>query len=74
MLTDTKIKSAKPAEKQYKLPKENGLFVLVYPNGKKGWRHSITVNGLETTLSYGNYPDVSLSSRGRNAATARPGD
>ncbi len=60
MLTDTKIKAAKPAEKQYKLPKENGLFILVYPNGKKGWRHSITVNGKETMLSYGNYPEISL--------------
>ena len=60
MLTDAKIRAAKPAKKQYKFPKENGLYVLVYPNGKKGWRHSITVNGLETTLSYGNYPDVSL--------------
>ncbi len=61
MLTDAQIKAAKAAKKQYKLPKENGLFILVYPNGKKGWRHSITnVNGLETLLAYGTYPATSL--------------
>ena len=76
MLTDAKIKAAKPGynpninrktgkphgktTKPYKCPKENGLYLIVYPNGRKGWRHSITVNGLETLLAYGNYPEVSL--------------
>ena len=60
MLTVKQISAAKPAKKQYKLPRERGLYLLVYPNGVKGWRHSITNKGRETTLSYGNYPDVSL--------------
>lgn len=60
MLSDRQIKSAKPKERAYKLPKERGLFVLVFPNGRKGWRHSVTVDGRETTLAYGNYPDLSL--------------
>lgn len=60
MLTTAKIRAAKPGDKQYKLPRERGLYVLIYPNGIKGWRHSLTVNGRETTLSYGNFPDVSL--------------
>ena len=76
MYTDAQIKAAKPGynpninrktgkphgetEKPYKFPKENGLYLLVYPNGHKGWRHSIIVDGKENLLSYGNYPDVSL--------------
>lgn len=67
MLTDKQIKAAAPHPeghkshgKPKKLPKEQGLYLIVYPNGVKGWRHSIRVNGKETTLSYGNYPDVSL--------------
>ena len=60
MFTAKQISAAKPRDKQYKLPRERGLYLLVYPNGVKGWRHSITINGRETTLSYGNYPEVSL--------------
>src|SRR5687767_3770977 len=72
MLTDARIRAAKPTEKQYKLPKEQGLYILVYPNGRKGWRHAITVNGKETTLSYGSYPDLSLAdARERRDATKR---
>lgn len=69
--TDPSIRAAKPQSinpdapnvkpKSYKLPKERGLYLIVYPNGRKGWRHAITVNGKETTLSYGNYPAVSLA-------------
>ena len=43
----------KPAEKQKKLHAENGLYLLIYPDGSKSWRHRITVNGRDTTLSYG---------------------
>lgn len=60
MLTVKQINSARRMKKLYKLPRERGLYLLVYPNGVKGWRHSITINGRETTLSYGNYPDISL--------------
>lgn len=37
-LTDTKVKSAKPTEKDYKLYDERGLFILVKANGSKYWR------------------------------------
>lgn len=60
MLTVSKIRAAKPAKKQFKLSDERGLYLLVYPNGVKGWRHRITINGRETTLSYKNFPDLSL--------------
>ncbi|HCR85783.1 MAG TPA: hypothetical protein DIV86_03810 [Alphaproteobacteria bacterium] len=37
-LTDIKVKSAKPQEKQYKLSDDGGLYLLVHPNGSKYWR------------------------------------
>ena len=37
-LTDTKVKSAKPTEKDYKIYDERGLFILVKANGSKYWR------------------------------------
>ena len=70
MLTVAKIRAAKPANKLYKLSDERGLYLLVYPNGVKGWRHRITINGRETTLSYKNFPDLSLSdARGKRDET-----
>jgi len=37
-LSDVKVRNAKPTEKQFKLFDGDGLFLLVTPNGKKGWR------------------------------------
>ncbi|WP_288128815.1 Arm DNA-binding domain-containing protein, partial [Thiomonas sp.] len=37
-LTDTAIRNAKSAERQYKLGDEKGLFLLIHPNGSKYWR------------------------------------
>lgn len=59
-LTDTAIRTAKAADKPYKLSDERGLFVLVNPNGSKWWRLKFRVDGKEKMLSFGTYPDVSL--------------
>lgn len=59
-LTDTKIKNAKPAEKDYKLYDERGLFVLVKANGSKYWRFKYMKDGKEKLLALGVYPDISL--------------
>lgn len=37
-LTDTKVRSAKPEEKEYSLVDGDGMFLLVHPNGSKYWR------------------------------------
>ena len=60
MLSVQKIKAAAPKEKPYKLPSENGLYLIVYPSGIKGWRHRLRIDGRDTTLSYGNFPEVTL--------------
>jgi len=38
MLTDAKVRPAKPRPKSYKLVDANRLFLMVTPNGGKLWR------------------------------------
>ncbi len=61
MLTDTRVKTAKPQEKLYKLTDERGLHLSVYPNGSKLWQMRYRFDGKEKTASLGKYPDVSLA-------------
>jgi len=67
MLTDTRIRSAKPKERPYKLLDGAGLFLLVQPHGSKLWRRRLRVNGKETMLALGKYPKVGLE-QARKAA------
>lgn len=59
-LTDTAIRSAKPAEKPIKLTDGGGLYLLLQPNGSRWWRFDYRFDGKRKTLSMGVYPDVSL--------------
>jgi len=61
MLTDTRVKTAKPQAKLYKLTDERGLHLTVYPNGSKLWQLRYRCEGKEKTASLGKYPDVSLA-------------
>jgi integrase len=61
MLTDTRIKTAKPQAKLYKLTDERGLHLSVYPNGSKLWHLRYRIEGKERTASLGKYPEVSLA-------------
>lgn len=60
-LTDTKIRSLQPKDRQYKVADEKGLYLLVRPNGSKLWQHKVRFSGKEKTLSYGAYPEVGLA-------------
>jgi len=60
-LSEYKIKSAKPKQKDYKLFDGGGLFLLVKTNGTKLWRYKYTENGKENLKSLGKYPEVSLA-------------
>ena len=60
-LTDTKIRNAKPKEKDYRLSDGQGLYILIKTNGAKWWRLDYTINGKRKTLSLGTYPKVSLA-------------
>lgn len=59
-LTDTAIRSAKPAEKPIKLTDGGGLYLLLQPNGSRWWRFDYRYDGKRKTLSMGVYPAVSL--------------
>lgn len=61
MLTEVKIKSAKPKEKGYKLADSNGLHLFVSPAGGKLWRFRYEFGGKEKLLSLGQYPAMGLS-------------
>ncbi|WP_028325204.1 tyrosine-type recombinase/integrase [Desulfatirhabdium butyrativorans] len=60
-LSDVAIRKAKPKEKPYKLSDGKGLRLIVNPNGTKWWRFYYQFGGKEKTLSFGTYPEVTLS-------------
>ena len=59
-LTDTKIRKAKPGERDYKLADGDGLHLLIRRNGSKLWRYRYRF-GTEKMLALGRYPDVGLA-------------
>jgi len=71
-LTDTAIKKAQPAEKQYTMTDSGGLYLLVMPAGGKLWRWSYRYEKRERLMALGKYPDVPLSlARERHAEGRR---
>lgn len=61
MLTDIKIKAAKPRPKSYKLTDANRLYLLVTPAGGKLWRWSYSFDGKQKGMAFGPWPKVSLA-------------
>lgn len=70
-LTDAAIRTAKPAQKPYKLTDGKGLFVLVHPNGSKYWRLKYRYDGKEKTLALGVYPETLLKEARQRCDDAR---
>jgi integrase len=60
MLSDTRVRGAKPRDSAYKLYDERGLFLFVTPTGGRLWRLKYRLNEREKLLSLGAYPDVGL--------------
>lgn len=61
MLTDVKIRTAKPRLKSYKLTDANRLYLLVTPAGGKLWRWSYSFDGKQKGMAFGAWPKVSLA-------------
>lgn len=61
MLSAVEVKTAKPAERAYKLADGGGLFLLVQPNGSKLWRYKFRVGGVEGLQALGAFPEVGLA-------------
>ena len=60
MLSDAKVRAAKPRAKPYKLTDTNRLYLLVMPGGGKLWRWNYYFEGKQKSLSLGRYPMVTL--------------
>lgn len=70
-LTDTKARNAKPGGKPYKLPDFDGLHLFVAPTGLRSWRLRYKVNGRESVLVLGRYPEMGLAEARRARDEAR---
>ena len=60
-LNDTKIRSLKPSAKPFKVSDSHGLYLLINPGGSRLWYLKYRINGKESRLGLGAYPDVSLA-------------
>ncbi|EIY5082341.1 tyrosine-type recombinase/integrase [Klebsiella variicola] len=60
-LNDAKIRSLKPSAKPFKVSDSHGLYLLVNPGGSRLWYLKYRINGKESRLGLGAYPDVSLA-------------
>ncbi len=60
-LTDTEIRKAKAKGKAYRMSDGGGLYLFVTAPGGKLWRWKYRFEGREKLMSFGSYPDVSLS-------------
>ncbi|EPL8095023.1 tyrosine-type recombinase/integrase [Morganella morganii] len=60
-LTDVKVRTAKPADKGYKLTDGEGMHLYVHSNGSKYWRLQYRFDGKQKTLALGVYPEISLA-------------
>jgi hypothetical protein len=70
-LTDTKVRSLKGREKQYKVADGRGLFLVITPTSSKYWRFRYRFGDREKSLALGIYPDVSLGDARNKAHEAR---
>jgi Arm DNA-binding domain len=60
VLTDSRVRAAKPKDKAYKLFDTQGLYLKVSTSGARLWRFKYCLHGREKLLSLGQYPDVPL--------------
>ncbi|HEX4021937.1 MAG TPA: integrase arm-type DNA-binding domain-containing protein [Acidobacteriaceae bacterium] len=60
-LTDTAVRKAKTKDTAYRLSDGGGLYLWITPAGGKLWRWKYRCEGKEKLMSFGSYPDVSLS-------------
>ncbi len=69
-LTDIAIRNYKAKAKPYKVADGKGLFLQVKPDGSKYWLFRYRFEGRENTLSFGRYPEISLTNARSKVAEA----
>ncbi|GKW25438.1 hypothetical protein PEC311524_30320 [Pectobacterium carotovorum subsp. carotovorum] len=71
MLTDSKVRSAKPLAKSYKLTDSQGLYLTVSTSGAKLWYFRYRLGGKENRLAFGPYPQTTLAEAREKRDAAR---
>lgn len=59
-LTDTAVRQAKPADKDFSLTDASGLSLFVASNGTKSWHFRFSWLGKQPRYSLGTYPEITL--------------
>ncbi len=70
-LSDTKVRTAKPQENEYRLFDGGGLFLLVTPSGGKYWHFKYRFGEKDKRISFGPYPEISLAEAREKREEAR---
>lgn len=70
-LSDSKVRTAKPRDKDYKLADEKGMYLLVKKDGAKYWRFKYRLDGKEKLMALGVYPDTTLANARNKRDQAR---
>ncbi len=70
-LTDSRIRSVKPTDKEQSLFDGGGLFLLVSPSGSKRWKFRYKYQGKMKKITIGEYPIVSLKAAREKRAEFR---
>jgi integrase len=70
-LTDTAVRQARPAGKDYKLRDSDGLALLVRAGGGKAWDFRFYWASEQSRISLGTYPEVSLKEARERREQAR---
>jgi integrase len=71
MLTDMKVRQARPQAKDYKLAASEGLYLFVSKAGLRSWRFKYRFAGKERRLILGRYPEIGLKEARERKAHAR---
>jgi integrase len=71
MLNDTRIRNARPAERDNKLTDFDGLYLLVRKNGSRLWRFAYRFGGKQKQIALGAYPEVTLADARERREAAR---
>jgi integrase len=71
MLSEAKVRTVKAGSKNIKLFDGLGLYLLITPNGGKGWRFKYRFGGKEKLISLGTYPEVGLKAAREKRDAAR---
>jgi integrase len=71
MLNDTRIRNARPGERDTKLTDFDGLYLLIRKNGSRLWRFAYRFGGKQKQIALGAYPSVTLAEARERREAAR---